>query len=134
MKKKRIFRAMSMDWSERDFSINTLYTLTWNVYNDKSVIITPVYVVSGRQKPIKTMLDEESFNRIKEIIAQHDLLARMHDDACDGEGWDMTVYDQDGSILSHNCGYIYGVKPLEEVVNILEENIPERETNIPDEI
>ena len=74
---------------------------------------------------IERPLPPEAFERLKALLYGDFLQAKTHQDAFDGEGWEMTLYDEDGNVVHETgTGYIYGVPVLEEIVRILNDPGP----------
>jgi len=102
------------DWSEIKYSL----------YPDGSYTIA---TRDGNKKPIiqmsdKGVLPNSEFAKAKKLMNQfnnHEPFPKI--DACDGEAFEITTYDEQGNIVGHrSLGYIYGIEVIEKLVQIFD--------------
>ena len=112
------------EWTESKWRVftNGTYELTVSFLPNFDDI--PEKVKSGRStKKKKTgVIDRKTFAQLREALEAEPWEKSAEDTfACDGVGWEIILYHEDGSILktSGKPGYIYGNKTLEKIVAFL---------------
>ena len=99
----------------------------WNIYDNLIVQIKVSYNPKGgidNTKEFNCEIDEKFLNNLLDklnIVKQND----EEVDACDGSAWEYTQYDNGNEVWKRNIGYIYGIKPLEEIATQLNSLIKE---------
>lgn len=90
------------------------------IYDDFTVDIIDYYrEFSGLDEKIKnTIIDENTFNQIKEIMEHLDEYMN-NIDACDGTTWEYKYYKNNEIYKQRKLGYMYGVFELENLKKIL---------------
>lgn len=91
----------------------------WKIYNDLTVDIEKTYNrAENKVEKVKAKLKLEQYNELLKNIAQ----AKLEDtkiEAFDGDAWEIVQYNNGSEIWKRELGYIYGVKSLENVAQIL---------------
>ena len=106
--------------------------MEWEIFDDLSIVITVEYLetetigkASKKKKVHEYTIRQEEFDSLVDNIA----LAKeinVHGVGCDGEAWTFVEYNDDGSIKwMRDTGYIYGIKPLENISKYLLTSIEE---------
>ena len=127
-KKYIIFSAEKMNWGEICLSGKEWLDTTWKIYNDGSYTEVQRFTNSGKFKVVSTEkeyvvqkegeLSDEKFARLL-LIINDKFLQCSAGFGCDGEGWKMRSYAENGQILHQIEGMIYGDNVLEEIEQIL---------------
>jgi DNA-directed RNA polymerase subunit RPC12/RpoP len=104
----------SFEWSTRK----------WNIYNDLSVEFTEEYdelesTIDPSTYPISYKITKEELNRIGSDIDLTKLMNYPPRNGTDGVAWEFTQYDNNRVIWTRELGYIYGIQPLEDIVEVL---------------
>lgn len=97
------------DWTE----------VIWTVYKDLSVNIEKTY--NKVEQNIETV-DKKITNKDYDDILRNIELAKGNKvvvKACDGSAWELIRYENNKEIWKRDLGYIYGIKPLEEIAKIV---------------
>ena len=97
---------------------------TWKVYSDgyytyesvSRATLEPrdnIYIYEGT-------LDENSFRTLCDVFGYSEW-PKAYRDACDGEAWQMILFDSAGNIINTTgkIGYIYGMTVLENIGDLL---------------
>lgn len=113
--KQLIMKIENQNWGQH--LISEWSTKIWYLFNDLSID----YEVINGQKKSKMYSHNINDEKLKEIINNLDLakLDNQFIDACDGEAWEFTQYENDKVIWKRDLGYIYGIEPLEKISYIL---------------
>lgn len=96
---------------------------SWKVYDDGSYILSIKYRPEDfdrnpRKDTFKGTMDKHSISELNRLVTGQWSVSPV--DACDGEAWEFTAYDNKGEIHQlFDCGYIYGVEVLEKIANLL---------------
>ena len=103
------------NWSE---IIYGSWTKTeWKIYNDYTVEIKKEYE-PNKVKTSNSKLTQLQYNSIiKNIELAKEINTKIN--ACAGEAWSFTQLNKGNIIWKRNLDYIYGIKPLENITNIL---------------
>ena len=93
----------------------------WKVYDDLSVDIKILYNSITNGENIKIINSKLIQNDYDSIIKNVELSKENHIkvEACDGSAWEIIEYNNGKEIWKRDLGYIYGIKPLEKVAEIL---------------
>lgn len=114
--KEIVFKIIHVNWGL--IGPDSLNNVEWNIYNDLSVEIKVSYNNIEKNKLITSKLSKKDYNTIIENVElSKDNYIKV--DACDGSAWEITQYYKDNEIWKRDLGYIYGIKPLEEVAKVL---------------
>lgn len=102
----------------------------WNIYEDLTVIVVKKYrptVLAIRENldNAKEKIIEEKCKISKEDLAI--IISKINEaksyteeiKACDGVSWKYILYENGEETYNRPLGYIYGIKPLEEISPIL---------------
>ncbi len=106
--------------------------MKWEIFDDLSIVITVEYleVEAIGQKVYEYTIRQEEFDSLVDNIAlakEINVLAGGGSRS-DGEAWTFVEYNDDGSIKwMRDPGYIYGIKPLENISKYLLTSIEESE-------
>ncbi len=114
-----VLQATWMNWGMMCFSSDELEERTWKVYGDGRVRTRPVFSASGAGPTVEYLMSPDDFRSLLSILTGAFLEAEAFQDACDGEGWEMVAFDEEGQETHRISGYIYGIGPLEEIAGIL---------------
>lgn len=112
-----IFEFNHMNWSEHTTGdwINT----KWKIYNNCTAKIYKSYAYD-KELIYNIKIDEQIVsiinNKINSIKENHTQVS-----AYDGSAWEIFKYDDYGISWHREAGYIYGIKELEDIANILYE-------------
>lgn len=93
----------------------------WKIYNDKTVDIKISYNFIDDSEENKTG-NCELTTEVYEKLLNKIQLSKESDveiKACDGDAWEIIQYENGKEIWKRDLGYIYGIKPLEEISIIL---------------
>lgn len=99
---------------------------TYKIYDDLSVDIIDTYNAFTYEEPYKVehkyyncSINEEDYEMILENI---ELVKKDNTkvDACDGTMCEVKVYHNGLEIWKREHGYIYGIKPLEEITGLIQ--------------
>jgi len=114
--KEMVFKITNVNWGLR--GPDSWNNVEWNIYNDLSVEIKVSYNNIEKNKLITSKLSKKDYNTIIENVElSKDNYIKV--DACDGSAWEIIEYYKDNEIWKRDLGYIYGIKPLEEVAKVL---------------
>jgi hypothetical protein len=114
-----VFKIKKENWSL--IRPNDWISTEWIIYNDLLVDIKNLYNDQKSDKSNtkkKYHLTLEQYNNLVENIK----LAKEENinvNACDGVAWEIIQYSNGKEIWKRNLDYIYGIKHLEKVENIL---------------
>ena len=113
--KKIILKIEDHDWGLK--TIYTWNTKTWSIYDDLSI---EYKIVNGENK-VKSYSHNISDKDLKQIIQNIDLAKSDNREvqACDGEAWEFTQYENGNVVWERKLGYIYGIEPLENISDML---------------
>lgn len=93
----------------------------WNIYDDLTVDIKVLYNPKGgiaNNQDYSCELEENNYKTLLQKIEEAKLITDVVD-ACDGSAWEYTQYQNGNEVWKRDNGYIYGIKPLEEIAIIL---------------
>lgn len=114
--KEIVFKITHVNWEL--IGPDSLNNVEWNIYNDLSVEIKVSYNNIEKNKLITSKLNKKDYNNIIENVElSKDNCIKV--DACDGSAWEIIEYYKCNEIWKRELGYIYGIKPLEEVAKVL---------------
>ena len=116
---KPLLQATWMNWGMMCFASDELEERTWKVYRDGWVRTRPVFSASGAGPTVEYLMSPDDFRSLLSILTGAFLETEAFQDACDGEGWEMVSFDENGQETHRISGYIYGIQPLEEIADIL---------------
>ena len=91
---------------------------TWEIYEDLTTEIFDSYGDDKIDKKYTIKMDRDLFDEIMINLAK----AKTEDrkvEACDGSAWSIVQCENGKAIWIRESGYIYGIKPLEEIEKIL---------------
>ena len=91
----------------------------WTVYKDLTVNIEKTY--NRAEQNVETA-DKNITKKDYNSILKNIVLAKENKDvvkACDGSAWEIVQYENNKEIWKRDLGYIYGIKPLEEISKIV---------------
>ncbi len=113
--KKLIFKIENHNWG-----LKTIYTWsikTFYIYDDFSV----EYKVENGEGKKKSYLHIISDEDLKKITQNIELVKSNNNEvqAFDGEAWEFVQYESDNVLWKRKLGYIYGIKPLENICSML---------------
>ena len=104
--------------------------MKWEIFDDLSIVITVIGQASKKKKVYEYTIRQEEFDSLVDNIAlakEINVLAGGGSRS-DGEAWTFVEYNDDGSIKwMRDPGYIYGIKPLENISKYLLTSIEESE-------
>ena len=94
----------------------------WRIYSDGSYAIKESFSPSERGVPAKILttdgkLTDVEFQELKLLLSM-EWSAEEHK-CCDGVAWKLTMYDRGTVIKQRPLGYVYDIKPYEEITHIL---------------
>ena len=111
------------DWGEVSSEEDYWKYTTYDVYYDGTIIIDVEYNLSGSNIAGGQITDDDyvSVYLFGINTANNDSLSDLEIDACDGDAWSFTFYDEDENAISLYSGYTYGETQLEDIQAILRE-------------
>lgn len=97
------------DWTE----------VRWKIYKDLTVDIEKSYnrVEQNIETASKKITKKDYDNILKNIELSKENSVVV--EACDGSAWEMIQYEKGQEVWKKELGYIYGIKPLEEITKIV---------------
>ena len=111
--------------------------MKWEIFDDLSIVITVEYLeieafgqASHKKKVHEYTIRQEEFDSLVDNIALAKEINVLTDSGSrsDGEAWTFVEYNDDGSVKwMSGTGYIYGIKPLENISKYLLTSIEESE-------
>ena len=106
------FHAFGYDWEEivYEFEDNGRYKRTTK-FTEEPDDRYPDKVYYGRFYSKKLEKLKSLLSRIQDVSA--------HIGGCEGEGWEMTLYGENGEVVYQTEGYIYGDELLEEIAAMM---------------
>lgn len=114
--KEIVFKITHVNWGL--IGPDSWNSVEWNIYNDLSVEINVSYNNIEKNKLITSKLSKKDYNNVIENVElSKDNYIKI--DACDGSAWEIIEYYKGNEIWKRDLGYIYGIKPLEEVAKVL---------------
>lgn len=100
----------AQNWGLMSVDADSWMSTTWEIYSDGTVNQIVKYRQSKEQ--IETwVLDEEKLTNAYNFFVDNKKTNPVQ--ACDGTGYDITVFEIDGTMMYHFTGYIYGT-PFEQ--------------------
>lgn len=128
-----IFWAKNMNWGSISLSEGTWRNTEYKVYSDGSVWSKADFSAVNSDsfwgklsQPVEEQMDQEMFRQFKQIL-NREFENTKTVNACDGEGWEMISYEQDGSEWHKISGHIYGVSVLERIAEILKKGCEKKD-------
>lgn len=112
------FLIKKLNWSEH--CSDDYDEIKWIIYDDLKVEIEEIYRFdknNNKKYSSLTIQDFETISKNIDIIKSNDV---EDVDALDGTAWEFIQYDGENEIWKREAGYIYGLKPLETIADILE--------------
>lgn len=110
-------------------------SMTWEIRNDGSYTVTVTYV--NRVTLFETGDAEKEYpdtvrKGMMSPVEYHELYMAcccdwmdpdVRSDACDGQGWELVMYDKYGQELrsTGGMGYIYGQEKVEKIISLMRE-------------
>lgn len=117
--KEVVLNINHQNWGE--MGPNSWVSTEWKIYNDLSFQKTEAFRkedgFANEYKTYNGIINKELYEKIIENLE----LAKTIDlqvDACDGSAWEFIQY-KGLEVWKRELGYIYGIKPLEEITKIL---------------
>ncbi len=108
-------QVCSGEWGGKSWSIcsDGSYEMTVSYIQDRDFTWEPA-VYTGTMTP-------EEFSRLRDACDCEWIDPEVNSDACDGQGWQILMFDPDGNVLrtSGEFGYIYGQKNVEAIIRLL---------------
>ena len=90
---------------------------TYKIYNNKKIDIVNEYI--NKESIDKTVeINLEDYNKLKTLIDRA-ILVNEKVVAYDGDTWSFIYYKNDKIYWQRETDYIYGIKELEDIANIL---------------
>lgn len=117
--KELVLEVKHTNWSMKK-SEGWNYT-EWKIYNNFEVEVKESYKISADEENIKCYNVKISFEKYNEINKKIQK-AKEEDryvSAYDGSAWKIVQYNEGKEVWKRDSGYIYGIKPLEELSRIL---------------
>lgn len=103
------------DWGEKCLAQDTVNRTTLTLIDD-TLVVKEEYMISGLKTRI-IALDKANVEKIDRLIANIKASdENTHNHACDGEGVQIILYDNDKIVKETDLGYIYGTSALEPFV------------------
>lgn len=104
----------------QDCGLKTIYawnTKTWCIYDDLKVY----YEIRNGENKTKSYSHNINEEDLKQIIKNIELAKSDNREvqACDGEVWKFTQFENGNIVWKRKLGYIYGIEPLETIYDIL---------------
>lgn len=90
----------------------------WKIYDDLTVEVTKKYIGTTKDVVKNYTINMEDYMRLIDSVD----IAKSEDkkvNAIDGTVWNITEYDKGNIIWKRELGYIYGIKSLEDMSNML---------------
>ncbi len=116
---EKMFLATRSCWGEVSNTQDYLEDTQWTVYYDGTVEKCEFYHISGYTQKSIWKLNDTEFEQLCKILNKDFQKKIKEVDACDGDGWSMQLYGEDGTVLHSFDGYIYGVDALEKIEVII---------------
>lgn len=117
-KEQLIAQLTESNWGLIQFDSDSITSRTWKIFRNKRFICIYNRTISGNHCIVDKELDENDFELVKDKIQ----CIYSGDDsysACDGTGYKMELYSEDGAIEHQFIGYIYGIKELEDLITFM---------------
>ncbi len=133
---EKMFVATQQCWGEVSSMDDYWDNTTWVIYYDGTVESYSLYNISGYTDKSIWKLSDEEFIQLTELLNGQFQKKQKIVDACDGDGWEMKYFDEAGELIHSYDGYIYGLKvmeDIEEMLNNTEGKEITQEAYIPDE-
>ena len=111
------FQAEWMNWGMIDALSDIIVKRRWTVYSDGKVQATAEYCRSGFSGIKEIKLKPEAMQELFSLVNNGFLSCEAYQGCCDGEGWEMTLFDKGGAPAHKISGYIYGVNELEAIAD-----------------
>lgn len=113
-----MFTSKQSNWGEV-YSLDDYYCYTtWDVYYDGTVEMYTFYHISGYTDKSIWELSDDEYKELTKLL-NGKFQKEYNVEACDGDNLDMTYFDKKGREIHQFSGYIYGVKALERIQEIL---------------
>ena len=112
---KILFKIEHWNFGEMFVGVSWEYT-KWDIYDDLTMNVETKVgnnINNYTKKISQEMLDEI----IKNATIAHDIDTIV--DGCDGTAWKFEQYNNDQIIWDRNLSYIFGIKPLEKIAQLL---------------
>ncbi len=94
--------------------------IKWTIYDDLKVEIEEIYRLEEKNKKQCSCLNSQDYET---ILTNLDIFKSNNVEnigALDGAAWEFIQYEEDTEIWKREASYIYGIKPLEKITDILE--------------
>lgn len=103
----------------------------WKIYQDQTadIVITYDSIKEKRIKINNCKLTQANYNKLFKKIKRSKKID-IEIDGCDGCAWEITQYNNGKKIWKREMDYIYDIKPLEEIAQILNKLIQVSEEEI----
>lgn len=111
------FQAEWMNWGMIYALSDTIIKRRWTVYSDGKVQATVEYCRSGISGIKEIKLKPEEMQELVSLVNNGFLSCEAYQECCDGEGWEMTLFDKEGTPAHKISGYIYGINELEAIAD-----------------
>ena len=114
-----ILSATSFNSGEVDGSSDYWEKSEYKLYTNGTVVFSNTYNISGKKDEKTYKIDNETMDRILEIL-DGDFNKYSEDySSTDGVTWQLKYYNSNGDVIHEFNGYIYGKKILEELIDLL---------------
>ena len=145
MEKKRLLKATEHNWSM--MGPGDWNNTTWSIFYDGFYEVVSAFNPTAeewdamresdgrlklRERKVTGKMDPEAFKKLQEAMKCEPWRdPSLVVDACDGVGWEIESYKEDGSIdkTSGRLDYIYGHSVLETIVSLLPSDGEERHSS-----
>lgn len=114
--KKLILKIVHQNWGLR--GPESWESTNWNIYDDLSLDVAINYgdeIYNSKEKTQISKKDYENILKQIELSEFENVVVR----ACDGDAWEIILYENEREVWKREMDYIYGIKPLEKVAKIL---------------
>ena len=116
------------NWGQFPHDSGKWLSTKWTIHNDGVMICETKYdscsfINMKERKEIKeTVLDEKNFIKLKTWIK--DVFPTLSlGGGCDGTGWKVTSFDENGKPIHNKSGYIENILEINDILEIINEKI-----------
>ena len=117
--RKLVFQAENRNWNV--MGPGDLIEKDWYIYDDLTIELKEcynTYIKSSQSKTYNGKMNKKDFQKILSCIESVKAV-NLKPTAMDGDAWEFTQFKNNALIYRRKLGYIYGIKPLEDIVKIL---------------
>ncbi|MBQ0065292.1 MAG: hypothetical protein KBT48_05975 [Firmicutes bacterium] len=115
-----MFVATEYNTGENDITSDYWVSTKFNIFYDGSIEVIETYNVSG-DIGIRVSVSDKEYKKIYDFISKGKIDRSV--DGVDGAQWDFYSYDLEGKPTLIYQGYIYGIKEIESIQEILKNYI-----------